>query len=396
LHPVLDLGRTPLANALLSVEDLERPEAVFPLAVVFCPTCTLVQLTVSVPPEQLFREYAYFSSVSDATVAHAKQLVERLVAERRLGPDSLVVELASNDGYLLQHYVAAGVPVLGVEPARNIAEVARGRGIDTVAEFFGLELAKQLRAKGRQASVIHANNVLAHVPDLIGVVSGLRELLAPDGVASIEVPSLVDLIDRCEFDTIYHEHLCYFSLTAVDRLCRAQGLTVVDVERLPIHGGSLRIFAARTDGAPAVSPRVTAALEDEDRWGVTEPVTYDAFAGRVAALRRDLTALVDRLRSEGKTVAAYGASAKGATLLNYCGIGQEQLAFVADRSPYKQGRFMPGARLPVVPASSPPERAPDYALLLTWTFADEILAQQAEFLRNGGRFIVPVPRVEIR
>jgi SAM-dependent methyltransferase len=396
LHPVLDLGRTPLANALLSVEDLERPEAVFPLAVVFCPTCTLVQLTVSVPPEQLFREYAYFSSVSDATVAHAKQLVERLVAERRLGPDSLVVELASNDGYLLQHYVAAGVPVLGIEPARNIAEVARGRGIDTVAEFFGLELAKQLRAKGRQASVIHANNVLAHVPDLIGVVSGLRELLAPDGVASIEVPSLVDLIDRCEFDTIYHEHLCYFSLTAVDRLCRAQGLTVVDVERLPIHGGSLRIFAARTDGAPAVSPRVTAALEDEDRWGVTEPETYDAFAGRVAALRRDLTALVDRLRSEGKTVAAYGASAKGATLLNYCGIGQEQLAFVADRSPYKQGRFMPGARLPVVPASSLAARAPDYALLLTWNFADEILAQQAEFLRNGGRFIVPVPRVEIR
>jgi hypothetical protein len=257
-------------------------------------------------------------------------------------------------------------------------------------------LAKQLRAKGRQASVIHANNVLAHVPDLIGVVSGLRELLAPDGVASIEVPSLVDLIDRCEFDTIYHEHLCYFSLTAVDRLCRAQGLTVVDVERLPIHGGSLRIFAARTDGAPAVSPRVTAALEDEDRWGVTEPVTYDAFAGRVAALRRDLTALVDRLRSEGKTVAAYGASAKGATLLNYCGIGQEQLAFVADRSPYKQGRFMPGARLPVVPASSLAARAPDYALLLTWNFADEILAQQAEFLRNGGRFIVPVPRVEIR
>jgi SAM-dependent methyltransferase len=396
LEPVLSLGRTPLANALLCQADLDRPEPTYPLDVAFCTACSLVQLTMSVPPEQMFREYSYLSSVSDALVAHARTLVERLIADRSLGPDDLVVEVASNDGYLLQHYAAAGVPVLGIEPARNIADVARDRGIETVDEFFGLDLARGLRAAGRQASVIHANNVLAHVPDLTGLVAGIRELLRPDGIASIEVPYLVDLVDGCEFDTIYHEHLCYFSLTAVDRLFGGQGLTVVDVERTPIHGGSLRIFAAPSEAAAGRSPRVGALIDEEAAWGVHDARTYARFAARVHDLTRDLVDLLARLRAAGSRVAAYGASAKGATLLNHAGIGRDQIEFVADRNPYKQGRYMPGARVPIVPASALLERAPDYALLLTWNFADEILAQQAEYRARGGRFIVPIPRLDIR
>jgi len=304
--------------------------------------------------------------------------------------------VASNDGYLLQHYVAAGVPVLGIEPAANIAKVARERGIETVSEFFGRDLARALRASGRVADVIHANNVLAHVPDLRGVVAGFRELLAPSGLAVIEAPYVRDMIDHCEFDTIYHEHLCYFSLTALDRLFRSEGLTIVDVEHLPIHGGSLRIFATPSASSPARSGSVDAMLADERAWGVDKDATYAAFASDVETVRRDLIALVDELRREGHHVAAYGAAAKGATLLNYAGIGADRIDFVADRNTYKQGRYMPGARIPIVAPSALLDRAPAYTLLLTWNFADEIFAQQAEYRARGGKFIVPVPRVEIR
>ena len=396
LLPILSLGRTPLANALVEAADLATPDATFPLDVVFCRGCTLVQLTLSVPPERLFREYAYFSSFSDALVGHARRLVERLVPDRRLGAANLVCEVASNDGYLLQHYVAAGVPVLGIEPAANIAKVARERGIETVSEFFGRDLARALRASGRVADVIHANNVLAHVPDLRGVVAGFRELLAPSGLAVIEAPYVRDMIDHCEFDTIYHEHLCYFSLTALDRLFRSEGLTIVDVEHLPIHGGSLRIFATPSASSPARSGSVDAMLADERAWGVDKDATYAAFASDVETVRRDLIALVDELRREGHHVAAYGAAAKGATLLNYAGIGADRIDFVADRNTYKQGRYMPGARIPIVAPSALLDRAPAYTLLLTWNFADEIFAQQAEYRARGGKFIVPVPRVEIR
>ena len=396
LVPILSLGRTPLANALVEPDALGTPEATYPLDVVFCRTCTLVQLTLSVPPERLFRDYAYFSSFSDALVGHAGRLVARVIAERGLGAESLVAEVASNDGYLLQHYVTAGVPVLGIEPAENIARVARDKGIETIAEFFGRDLARTIRASGRTADVIHANNVLAHVPDLTGFVAGFRELLAPAGVVIVEAPYVRDMIDHCEFDTIYHEHLCYFSLTALDRLFRAEGLTIWDVERVPIHGGSLRIFASPTKAELVPRASVAELLEAERAWGVTTDATYASFASDVETVRRDLVSLIDRLRAEGHRVAAYGAAAKGATLLNYAGIGADRIDFVADRNTYKQGRFMPGARIPIVAPSALVERAPDYTVLLTWNFADEIFAQQAEYRARGGKFIVPVPRVEIR
>ena len=394
--PVVSLGKTPLANSLLREEELADVEDTFPLDVVYCRTCTLVQLTLSVPPERMFREYAYFSSVSDAIVSHAEALTRRVIRDRRLDQQHLVVEIASNDGYLLQHYRAAGVRVLGIEPARNIARAARARGIETIDEFFSPDLARAIRAGGRRADVIHANNVLAHVPDLRGVAEGFQTLLAPSGRLIVEVPYVRDLIDQCEFDTIYHEHLCYFSLTALTRLFANAGLTIVDVERIPIHGGSLRIFAGRAEDRPTSSPSVEALLADEREWGVEREATFAAFGTAVDGIRRDLVHLIDRLRGEGKRVAAYGASAKGATLLNASGIGRDRIDFVADRSPHKQGRYMPGARIPIVDASALAERAPEYAVLLAWNFADEIFRQQAEYRRRGGTFIIPVPRVEMR
>jgi SAM-dependent methyltransferase len=389
---VFDLGRTPLANALLTAEELSGPEPTFPLAVAFCPDCSLVQLTESVPPEMLFREYVYFSSNSDEMLRHCRDLASELVRDRRLTPRNLVVEAASNDGYLLQYYRQAGIRVLGIEPARNIAAVARDRGVETACDFFTRDLAERLRSEGRRADVFHAHNVLAHVPDLNGFVAGIATILADTGVAVIEVPYVREMIDRCEFDTIYHEHLCYFSLTALDALFRRHSLAIRDVRLLPIHGGSLRLYAV-----PAASPEarpteaVRAMLTAEAQAGVVRPDYYADFAARVERLRADLIALLRRLKADGKRLAAYGASAKGSTLLNYFGIGGETLEFVADRSTVKQGRFTPGTRLPIVPPSALLERRPDYTLLLTWNFAEEILAQQASYRAAGGRFIIPLP-----
>jgi SAM-dependent methyltransferase len=394
-QPILSLGRTPLANALLSEGDLATPEPTFPLDLVRCTTCSLVQITLSVPPERLFSDYVYFSSFSDAWVAHARRIALRLVEDRRLGAESLVAEVASNDGYLLQHYRDSGVPVLGIEPAANIATVAESRGIPTVVQFFGRECAAALRADGRQADVIHANNVLAHVPDLTGVVAGFRTLLAPTGVVVVEAPYVRDMVDHGEFDTIYHEHLCYFSLTALVRLFADQGLTIVDVERLPTHGGSLRIFAEHHETAHP-TPSVATLLAEEHTWGINDDARYQQFATDAARIRRELVALVRDLRAQGRTVAAYGAAAKGNTLLNYCGLTHDDLAFVADRSTYKHGKFTPGAHLPIVSADALAERRPDDTVLLAWNFADEIVAQQASYRAAGGRFIIPVPRVEMR
>jgi SAM-dependent methyltransferase len=389
LAAVLSLGRTPLANALLDEADLARPEPTYPLDLALCRSCSLLQLTESVPPEQLFREYSYFSSYSDTMLAHAKELAGQIVRGRRLGPESLVIEAASNDGYLLRNYQAAGVPVLGIEPAHNVARHAREvNGVPTRAEFFTAAFARQLAAEGLQADVFHAHNVLAHVPDLNGFVAGMREVLKPGGVAVVEVPYVKDLLDGCEFDTIYHEHLCYFSLTALDRCFGRHGLAVADVERVPIHGGSLRLFATPGVGR---GPRVEALLAEEEAWGVATLAPYRAFAGRVERIRTDLRELLGRFKAEGKRIAAYGASAKGSTLLNYCGVGRETLEFVADRSPVKQGRYTPGTRLRVVPPERLLDVMPDYTLLLTWNFADEVLRQQAEYRRRGGKFIVPVP-----
>ena len=383
-----------MANALLTEDELGQPEPTWPLDLAWCPACSLVQITESVPPEMMFREYAYFSSFSDTMVRHARTIAESLTDRCQLHSGSLVVEVASNDGYLLQWYQRAGVPVLGIEPARNIARVAEEqKGVPTISEFFGRELADQLVAGGQRADVIHANNVLAHVPDLNGVVAGFKTLLKPNGVVVVEAPYLKDLIEHVEFDTIYHEHLCYFSLTALDRLFRRHGLEIVDAERLPIHGGSLRIFA-RHAGTSPIGEAVHTMLADEANWANSES-HYLNFGERVEQLRRELTGLLRTLKSDNQRIAVYGASAKGSTLLNYFGIGADTLDYVVDRSTVKQGRYTPGTRLKIYDPDKLAADQPDYCLLLTWNFADEILAQQQRYREQGGKFIIPIPNVRV-
>jgi SAM-dependent methyltransferase len=396
LELVLSLGRTPLANALLTREQLSQPEPIYPLDLAFCGSCALVQITETVPPAELFSEYLYFSSFSDTMLRHARSLVTSLIAKRHLGPRSLVIEIASNDGYLLQYYQQAGVPVLGIEPAANIAREAEKRGVPTIVEFFGQELAGQLRANGQRADVIHAHNVLAHVADLNGFVEGIETLLKDDGVAVIEVPYVKDLIDHCEFDTIYHEHLCYYSLTALDHLFRRHRLFIQDVDRIAIHGGSLRVTVGKT---PHPNPPPQGGRElflaEEAAWGVGRFATYRDFGARVEVLKATLTSMLAGFKRRGDRIAAYGAAAKGSTLLNYFGIGLETLDFVVDRSPHKQGRFMPGVHIPIRAPERLLEEMPDEVLLLTWNFADEILEQQKAYRQLGGRFIIPVPEVKV-
>jgi SAM-dependent methyltransferase len=390
---VLDIGKTPLANALVAADALDKPEARYPLHVVFCEDCGLVQITETVPPEILFSNYVYFSSFSDTAIASAKTIARRLVIERKLDKSSLIIEAASNDGYLLQHYRDLSVPVLGIEPAANIAAIAERNGVPTRCAFFGREVGERLASEGMRCDVFHANNVLAHVADLNGFVAGVKAVLKPDGIASIEVPYLGELVDKLEFDTIYHEHLCYFSATALDRLFERHGLLLSDVERLPIHGGSLRVFVTHADGRR--SRRLEELLDQEIRLGLTTLAAYTNFEARVLELRKQLLAALNELKTSGKKLAAYGASAKGATLLNFCGIGRNLLDFVVDRSTVKQGKFTPGTHLPILPPDALLARKPDCVLLLTWNFADEILAQQAAYRKMGGKFILPVPEVRI-
>lgn len=389
LRVFLSLGDMPLSDGLLTREDLAREEPRHPLDVAFCPDCTLAQILETVPPEQLFgADYPYFSSFTDALLRHSQANVTARIAERRLDGRSLVVELASNDGYLLQYYRAQGIPVLGIDPAPGPVAAARARGIETLQAFFGRDLAAKLAAQGRLADVIHANNVLAHVADTNGFVAGIGTLLKEDGVAVIEVPYVKELIDRGEFDTIYHEHLCYFSVTALTRLFGRHGLSLNRVEPLAIHGGSLRLFVGRRERADA---SVADHLQAERRAGVDRLEYYAGFSERVGRLRSDLSALLGKLKREGARIAGYGAAAKGTILLNFAGIGREVLEFVADRNVHKQGRYIPGVRLPIVPPERILEDRPDYLLILPWNFKEEIMEQQAEFARGGGRFIVPVP-----
>lgn len=389
LRPVLDLGITPLADRLLTQATLHDPEPVCPLTVVVCHECGLMQILETVAPEMLFGpDYPYFSSVSEGLSRHFEGTVAAARSRRRVDGSSLVIELASNDGYLLRHYVASGVPVLGIDPASGPVEVARRRGVSSINSFFDRRLADHLAASGRLADVVHGNNVLAHVADTNGFVSGMATILKDDGLAVIECPYVRDLIDTCEFDTIYHQHLCYVSLTAVDILFRRHGLFVIDVERVPIHGGSLRLFLAKHD-EPGESVR--RLLAEERSLELDKPVYFENFGKRVERLRMALRALVDDLRRDGRRIAGYGAAGKGCTLLAYTGIGAEHLECLVDRNGFKQGRYFPGNHLPIRHPDWLLESQPDFTLLLPWNFADEIIAQQAEYRRRGGRFIVPVP-----
>jgi SAM-dependent methyltransferase len=394
LWPILNLGTQPLANALRHSKDLAKPVPMYPLALVLCAGCWLLQLVESVPPALLFTDYPYFSSVIGALVAHAREISLRMIDEESLGPDDLVMEVASNDGYLLQHYREAGIPVLGVEPAQNIAEVAERRGIRTRCEFFGSTVAGKLVADGIRPSVIHANNVLAHVPQLNGFVEGIAMVLKPGGVAVIEAPYVKNMLDERQFDTIYHEHLCYYSMTVLDRLFGAHGVTLERVERIPIHGGSLRVFARHDDYAQP-DGSVEALLAEDHAWGVDRPDAYLRFARGVLDMKSNLRELLASLKGEGARIAAYGAAAKGSTLLNTFEIGPETLDFVADASPHKQGLYMPAGDLEIRPPAALLEEMPDYVLLLAWNFADEIMEQQREYRDAGGRFIIPIPEPKV-
>jgi SAM-dependent methyltransferase len=394
LVPLLSLGETPLADGLLTREQLDEPELRAPLELALCTACSLAQITETVDPAILFgRDYPYYPSLSGQLLTHYGDSAAELIASRRLSHESMVVEAASNDGYMLRRFVEQGIPVLGIDPAAGPAAAATERGIPTLNSCFGVELAQELRdGLGVRADVFLANNVLAHVRDLNGFVAGIAMLLKPDGVAVIEVPYVADLVEKCEFDTIYHQHLCYFSVRALDALFERHGLFLNDVKRTGIHGGSLRLFVERFADRRG---RVDALLAAERAQHMERPSYYAAFVQRVAAIRYELRGLLQRLRANGDRIAAYGAAAKATTLCSYVGIDRELVEYVVDRNRHKEGRYMGGNHLPIVAPRRLQEDPPDYLLLLAWNFADEIMHQESAFRAAGGRFIIPIPEVQI-
>ena len=394
-HTVVDLGMSPLCETFLEEGQLNEMEPFYPLNVRVCERCFLVQLEEYVSPEAIFTEYAYFSGFSDSWVEHARRYVELMIERFSLTKDDLVVELASNDGYLLQHFVSQGFSPLGIEPAQNIARVANEAGIETLAEFFGQELAARLVAERQQAQLIAGNNVLAQVPSVNDFVGGIKPLLAPGGVVTIEFPHLQRLFDENQFDTIYHEHFFYFSFLSAREILAAHGMELFDVEELPTHGGSLRIYATHAEeDAHPVSDRACELLAREEEAGFRTLEAYSAFGEQVERTKRELLSFLIECRTSGKSVVGYGAPGKGNTLLSYCGIRTDFLEFTVDRNPYKHGRFLPGTHIPIKPVEAIAERRPDVVLILPWNLRDELVAQLDYVREWGGICVVPIPQVE--
>lgn len=398
-HAMCDLGMSPLANSYVPFEGPARGEMTYPLKVRVCEHCLLAQLEAFESPDAIFSDYAYFSSFSSSWVEHARRYCSMMIERFNLGTSSQVVEIASNDGYLLQHFMAEGIPVLGVEPAANVARAAWDRRkIPCLIRFFGVETAREIVARGRSADLIVGNNVLAHVPDLHDFVGGLPLALKPTGVATFEFPHLMRLIEGNQFDTIYHEHFSYLSFLAVERIFTHHGLTVFDVEELTTHGGSLRVFvrhASNADAACATTTRVEAMRRKEEEAGLTRMETYTDFAGRVATTKHRLLQFLIEAKEGGKTVAAYGAAAKGVTLLNHCGAGQDLIEYVVDKSHHKQNHYMPGLRIPIHAPDHVLRTRPDYLLILPWNLASEISTEMAVIREWGGRFVVPIPTLRV-
>jgi C-methyltransferase C-terminal domain/Putative zinc binding domain/Methyltransferase domain len=391
----VDLGMSPLCESFPTADCIDRMEPYYPLHALVCGECFLVQLQEYVKPQQIFAEYAYFSSYSTSWVEHARRYCEIMKARFDLGSKSQVFEIASNDGYLLQHFLPLGIPVTGIEPAANVAEAARQKNVPTIVEFFGLKLAQQLVSEGRRADLIIGNNVLAQVPDLNDFTAGMVHLLAPNGVITLEFPHLERLIDENQFDTIYHEHFSYFSLITIERLAVKYGLKVFDVEHLSTHGGSLRVYLCHSDSAHVISPTVTVLLAHERKIGFEDIRTYARFSARVHRTKRELLSFLIQCKEKGRKLCGYGAPGKGNTLLNYCGIGTDFLEFTVDRNPYKHGRYTPGMHIPIHPISAIDEAQPDYLLILPWNLKNEIVAQMHHVGAWGCKMVVPIPGVEV-